>query len=48
MTVCLDVAYLGPEANVTAALFRSWNDDAGRREIVTRVASAAEYLPQQF
>jgi len=48
MMACLDVAYHGQEANVAAVLFHSWDDSAGEQEIVTRVASAADYLPGQF
>jgi deoxyribonuclease V len=48
MMACLDVAYHGTEANVAAVLFRSWNDSAGEREIVTRVPSPADYLPGEF
>jgi deoxyribonuclease V len=48
MMACLDVAYHGLEANAAAVLFRSWGDGFGKREIVTKVASAAEYLPGQF
>ena len=48
MMACLDVAYHGPEANAAAVLFHSWDDSVGEREIVTRVVSAADYLPGQF
>jgi len=48
MMACLDVAYRGPEANVAAVLFRSWGNSIGEREIVTKVATVAEYRPGQF
>jgi len=48
MIACLDVAYHGLEANAAAVLFHSWDDSVGKREIVTSVVSAADYLPGQF
>src|SRR5690349_3203919 len=48
MMACLDVAYQGPEANAAAVLFDSWGDSSGRREIVTRVPTGAEYSPGEF
>jgi len=48
MIACLDVAYHDLEANAAAVLFHSWDDAAGRREIVTRVPAPADYRPGQF
>jgi len=48
MIACLDVAYHGLEANAAAVLFHSWDDSIGRREIVTRIATPADYRPGQF
>lgn len=48
MIACLDVAYHDLEANAAAVLFHSWSDSAGQREIVTRVATLADYRPGEF
>jgi len=48
MMACLDVDYHGLEANAAAVLFHSWDDSAGWREIVTRIATPADYRPGQF